>query len=81
MIYLGGNKGRVRMDLLPKAVGDPVPPPGQRVEHKVNNGIIGDARRSSAALGKRYFDMKVDYAVKQIHQLLDSGNKPAGAGD
>ncbi len=80
MIYLGGKKGWVRMDLLPVAVGDPVPAPGQRREHKVNNGIIGDARRSSAALGKRYFDMKIDYAVKQIHQLLDSG-KPAGAGN
>lgn len=80
MIYLGGNKGWVRMDLLPVSVGDPVPAPGQKVEHKVNNGIIGDARRSSAALGKRYFDMKVDYAVKQIHQLLDSG-KPASAGN
>lgn len=82
MIYLGdgGKKGWVRMDLLPVAVGDPVPAPGQRAEHKVNNGIEGDARRSSAALGKRYFDMKVDYAVKQIHQLLDSG-KPAGAGN
>ena len=80
MIYLGGKKGWVRMDLLPVAIGNPVPAPGQRAEHKVNNGIQGDARRSSAALGKRYFDMKVDYAVKQIHQLLDSG-KPAGAGN
>ena len=80
MIYLGGKKGWVRMDLLPAAVGDPVPAPGQRAEHKVNNGIQGDARRSSAALGKRYFDMKVDYAVKQIHELLDSG-KPAGGGN
>lgn len=80
MIYLGGKKGWVRMDLLPMAVGNPVPAPGQRAEHKVNNGIEGDARRSSATLGKRYFDMKVDYAVKQIHQLLDSG-KPAGAGN
>jgi len=80
MIYLGGTKGWVRMDLLPVSVGNPVPAPGQKAEHKVNNGIQGDARRSSAALGKRYFDMKVDYAVKQIHQLLDSG-KPAGAGN
>jgi creatinine amidohydrolase len=80
MIYLGGAKGWVRMDLLPVSVGNPVPAPGQKAEHKVNNGIEGDARRSSAALGKRYFDMKVDYAVKQIHQLLDSG-KPAGAGN
>jgi creatinine amidohydrolase len=70
MIYLGQDKGWVRMDLLPSAVGDPVPAPGQKAEHKINNGITGDARRSSAALGKRYFDMKVDYAVLQIHRLL-----------
>ena len=70
MIYLGGDKGWVRMDLLPKAIGDPVPAPGQKAEHKINNGITGDARRSSALLGKRYFDMKVEYAVNQIHQLL-----------
>jgi creatinine amidohydrolase len=71
MIYLGGTKGYVRMDLLPTAIGDPVPAPGQRIERKINNGITGDARRASAVLGKRYFDMKVDYAVRQIHQLLN----------
>ncbi len=70
MIYLGDEKGWVRNELLPTAVGDPVPPPGQQVVKKINNGIIGDARRSSAALGKRYFDMKVDYAVRQIRLLL-----------
>ena len=29
-----------------------------------------DREKSSAALGKRMFDMKVDYAVRQIHELL-----------
>jgi creatinine amidohydrolase len=77
MIYLGGDKGWVRMDLLSKAVGDPVPPPGQRAEHKINNGITGDARRSSAELGKRYFDMKVEYAVNQIHRLLGESKATA----
>jgi creatinine amidohydrolase len=76
MIYLGGSKGYVRMDQLPTAIGDPVPAAGQRSERKINNGITGDARRASAALGKRYFDMKVEYAVKQIHQLLNE-RKPA----
>jgi creatinine amidohydrolase/Fe(II)-dependent formamide hydrolase-like protein len=71
MIYLGANKGYVRMDLLPTALGDPVPAPGQKQQRTVNNGVTGDPRRSSAALGKRYFDMKVAYAVRQIHQLLD----------
>jgi creatinine amidohydrolase len=38
----------------------------------VNNGITGDARRSSVALGKMAFDMKVDYAVKQIRGLVST---------
>jgi len=76
MIYLGGDRGWVRMDLLPTAVGDPVPKPGQAAEHKINNGITGDARRASAELGKRYFDMKVDYAVNQIHRLLGENKSP-----
>ncbi len=37
---------------------------------RVNNGITGDGRRSSAELGKRIFDMKVEYAVRQIRTLL-----------
>ena len=78
MIYLGGDKGWVRMNLLPAALGDPEPAHGQPAVHKINNGITGDARRSSAELGKRYFDMKVDYAVNQIHRLLDpTGRKTA----
>ena len=71
MIYLGGDKKWVRNNLLASAVGDPVPRPGQQVDRKINNGIVGDARRSSAALGQRYFDLKVEYAVRQIHKLLD----------
>jgi len=51
----GGGRGRQ---------SDPNAPP------RVNNGIQGDARKSTAELGKRIFDMKVDYAVNQIHQLL-----------
>jgi len=34
------------------------------------NGISGDARPSTAALGKKIFDMKVDYAVRQIQGFL-----------
>ena len=33
-------------------------------------GISGDGRRSTAELGKKLFDMKVDYAVRQIQQLV-----------
>jgi creatinine amidohydrolase len=65
MIYLGGDKGWVRKDLLPTALGDAAGAP-----KRINNGITGDARRSAAELGKRAFDMKVDYAAKQIRSLL-----------
>ncbi len=76
MIYLGQDKGWVRMDKLPTAVGDPV---GKRDPNtpRVHNGITGDARRASAELGKKFIDMKVDYAVREINELLAS--KPAGA--
>jgi creatinine amidohydrolase len=57
MLYLGGDKGWVRKEEIPRAVGG-------------NNGITGDARRSTAELGKRLFDMKVEYAVRQIRELL-----------
>ena len=76
MIYLGADKGWVRKDLVATAVGDPATPPGQgrgqRDPNKprINNGIQGDATKSTAELGKKIFDMKVDYAVRQIHELL-----------
>jgi creatinine amidohydrolase/Fe(II)-dependent formamide hydrolase-like protein len=70
MLFLGGSYGWVRKDLVKTAVGDPVPASGERAERKVNNGITGDARRSSTELGKRIFELKVDYAVRQIKQLL-----------
>ncbi len=87
MLYLGGDKGWVRKELIPTAEGDPVPPPEQRGQGggrgqapdpnappRKNNGISGDARRSTAALGKMAFDIKVDYAVKQITGFL--ANQP-----
>jgi creatinine amidohydrolase len=72
MLYLGGT-GWVRKELIPTALGDPASKPGEQPDpnaKRVNNGITGDARRSTAALGKRVFEMKVDYAVNQIHRLL-----------
>jgi creatinine amidohydrolase len=60
LLYLGGSQGWVRKELIPMAVGDA----------KHTNGISGDARRSSPEIGKRISDMKVDYAVAQIRQLL-----------
>src|SRR3954470_4837138 len=83
MLYLGGDKGWVRKELIPTAEGDPVPPPGERGRGRTpdpnapprkNNGISGDARRSTAALGKQAFDIKVSYAVKQITGFL--ANQP-----
>jgi creatinine amidohydrolase/Fe(II)-dependent formamide hydrolase-like protein len=73
MMYLGGDAW-VRKDLVATALGDPVPRAGEAAPNPntphVNNGISGDARRSGAALGKMMFDMKVDYAVKQIKGFL-----------
>jgi creatinine amidohydrolase/Fe(II)-dependent formamide hydrolase-like protein len=74
MLYLGGDKGWVRRELIATAVGDPVRPRGEARDpnaKRINNGITGDARPSTAELGKRIFEMKVDYAVRQIRQLLE----------
>jgi creatinine amidohydrolase len=74
MLYLGGDQGWVRKELIPAALGDPMSKPGEQPDpntKRINNGITGDARRSSAELGRRVFQMKVDYAVNQIHQLLN----------
>ena len=81
MLYLGGDKGWVRKELIPTAVGNPVSrtgeggrgrgaPPDPNAPPRINNGISGDARRSTAALGKMQVDLKVDYAVKQIQGFL-----------
>lgn len=72
MLYLGGDAW-VRKELIKTALGDPVREPGtprDTTAARVNNGITGDARRSSAALGKRAFDQKVEYAVKQIRTMI-----------
>jgi creatinine amidohydrolase len=81
MMYLGGDSGWVRRDLIKTALGDPVVAPGQRGSRdpgaaRVNNGIIGDGRRSTPELGKKAFDIKVDAAVRQIQRFL--GTAPIG---
>ena len=71
MLYLGGDAW-VRKDLIKTALGDPVREPGAPRDpnaQRVNNGITGDARRSTVELGKKVFDMKIDYAVRQIKSL------------
>jgi len=85
MLYLGGDKGWVRKELIATAEGDPPPPPGARGQDRgqadpnapprKNNGITGDARKSTAALGKMAFDIKIDYAVKQIQGFLANPTK------
>ena len=77
MLYLSTRDGHdwqwVRKDLIKTAVGDPVPVRGQRRDPnapRINNGITGDARPSNPELGKRIFDMKVDYAVRQMKDYL-----------
>jgi creatinine amidohydrolase len=71
MLYLstlnGQDKGWVRKDLIKTAVGDPV----KRDPNvpRVNNGITGDARPSTPELGKRIYDMKVEYAVTQMKRF------------
>src|SRR5260370_26237816 len=73
MLYLGGDKGWVRKDLIATALGDPMRKPGEARDPNAkrgNNGIQGDARPSTGELGKRIFDMKVEFAVLQIRSLL-----------
>jgi creatinine amidohydrolase/Fe(II)-dependent formamide hydrolase-like protein len=79
MLYLEGGQGWVRKELLKDALGDPVPQLGRRESDRQtvttpterrNNGISGDARRSTPELGKVAFDMKVEYAVGQIRYFL-----------
>jgi creatinine amidohydrolase len=87
MLYLGGDRGWVRKELVKTALGDPMPEPGQRgpgrgqvdpnAPPRKNNGITGDGRPSTAELGKVEFQMKIDYAVRQIQGFL--GNQKATA--
>jgi creatinine amidohydrolase/Fe(II)-dependent formamide hydrolase-like protein len=78
MLYLGGDEW-VRKDLIRTALGDPVSQPGQPQTNapRANNGITGDARRSSVELGKMAFDRKVDYGVQQIRGFLGTAPKAA----
>jgi creatinine amidohydrolase/Fe(II)-dependent formamide hydrolase-like protein len=73
LLYLGGDKSWVRKDLIATAPGDPVLKPGEARDPnavRVNNGIEGDARRSTPEIGKRVSDMKIAYAADQIRRLL-----------
>jgi creatinine amidohydrolase/Fe(II)-dependent formamide hydrolase-like protein len=72
MIYTCGS-ACVRMDILKDAVGDPVRVQGQprdTTSVRKNNGITGDARRSSKELGERLFRIRIEYATRQINRML-----------
>jgi creatinine amidohydrolase len=60
MLYLGSDLGWVRPEFIANAVTDRDHP----------NGISGDARPSTKELGKKIFDMKVEYAVRQIQSMV-----------
>jgi creatinine amidohydrolase/Fe(II)-dependent formamide hydrolase-like protein len=73
MMYLDKDGTHVRKDKIKDAVGIPVSMDGkvqQTDDPKLKNGIVGDARKSSVKLGKRAFDIKVEYAVKQIQSFI-----------
>jgi creatinine amidohydrolase/Fe(II)-dependent formamide hydrolase-like protein len=69
LLYLGGDRNWVRKDQIANAVGDA----------QSKNGIMGDARRSSPEIGKVISDMKVEFAVAQIRQLLSASGREASA--
>jgi creatinine amidohydrolase/Fe(II)-dependent formamide hydrolase-like protein len=72
MLYLGGDTGWVRKEEIKNAVR---PPRGQP-----SNGVSGDGRASSAELGRRVFEMKIEYAVRQIQQMVAAAKAPSGGG-
>lgn len=81
MMYLGTDKGWTRPAEIPNALGDVRPKPGEKRDPNakhINNGISGDARPSTVALGKMIFDMKVEAAVKQIRGFQSAASQAAG---
>ena len=82
LLYLEDNQHWVRKELLSTALGDPPRKSGEPRDptaKRINNGISGDARRSSYALGKRFFDLKVADGVAQIQELLKTLPRCVGA--
>lgn len=82
MLYLEGDQKWIRQELLPTALGDPPRKPGEHPDpnaKRINNGISGDARRSSYELGKRFIDLKIDDGVTQIRELLNAPAASSGA--
>jgi creatinine amidohydrolase len=71
MMYLDKDNSWVRKNLVAQAIGSAVIDGKPQIgPDGPKNGILGDARGSTPALGKRLFEMKVDYALKQIRGFL-----------
>ncbi len=71
LMFLDDDHSWVREELIHMAIGSPIiAGKPQMGSDGPLNGIIGDARRSSRALGKELFDKKVEYAVKQIRGFI-----------
>jgi creatinine amidohydrolase/Fe(II)-dependent formamide hydrolase-like protein len=70
MLYLDHDNSWVRKRLVREAIGSPVvngkPDVGP---NGPKNGILGDARASTQALGRRLFEIKVNHAVTQIREF------------
>ena len=71
MLYFGGDSGRAPRSFQRRsATRWRAARLAIRMRPRVNNGISGDARRSTPELGKKAYDQKVDYAVRQIRGFL-----------
>ena len=72
LMFLGGD-AYVRKNKL--VAGDPVLAPGQQSDGstpRIDNGVTGDPRPSTASIGRLFFDMQVHNAVEQIRSLAGS---------
>jgi creatinine amidohydrolase len=81
LLYIEGTQHWIRKELLPTALGDPPRKPGEPRDpnaKRINNGISGDARRSSYTLGKRFIDLKVADGMAQIQELLKTPSAATG---
>jgi creatinine amidohydrolase len=73
MLYLQPERERWVRRLYKTTLGDPVLPAGQQPNPnaaRVNNGVSGDPRPSTAEIGKLVVDMKVNNAVAEINRLI-----------
>ena len=73
MLYLQPERERWVRGIYKTTLGDPVLPAGQQPNPnvpRVNNGVSGDPRPSTADIGKLVVDMKVNNAVAEINRLI-----------